>query len=146
MASVLVVFFVVTSSTKPLQAVVGRIRDMAEGEGDLTQRLDENRQDEIGELARWFNTFLEKLEGIIAQVAGNTLGVGSASEELTAVSQQMSATAEETATQSNVVSAAAEQVTHNLESVATATEEMSSSIKEIARNANEAAQGGYRCR
>lgn len=131
LASVLVVFFVVTSSTKPLQAVVGRIRDMAEGEGDLTQRLDENRQDEIGELARWFNTFLEKLEGIIAQVAGNTLGVGSASEELTAVSQQMSATAEETATQSNVVSAAAEQVTHNLESVATATEEMSSALRKL---------------
>jgi methyl-accepting chemotaxis protein len=140
LVAVLVVFFVVTSATKPLQAVVSRIKDIAEGEGDLTQRLDQDRRDEIGELARWFNTFLEKLEGIIARVAGNTLGVGSAAEELTAVSQQMSSTAEETATQSNVVSAAAEQVTHNLQTVATATEEMSSSIKEIARNANEAAR------
>jgi methyl-accepting chemotaxis protein len=140
LVAVLVVFFVVTSATKPLQAVVGRIKDIAEGEGDLTQRLDQDRRDEIGELARWFNTFLEKLEGIIARVAANTLGIGSAAEELTAVSQQMSATAEETATQSNVVSAAAEQVTHNLQTVETATEEMSSSIKEIARNANEAAR------
>jgi methyl-accepting chemotaxis protein len=140
LVAVLVVFFVVTSATRPLQAVVGRIKDIAEGEGDLTQRLDQDRRDEIGELARWFNTFLEKLEGIIARVAGNTLGVGGAAEELTVVSQQMSATAEETATQSNVVSAAAEQVTHNLQTVATATEEMSSSIKEIARNANEAAR------
>ncbi len=140
LVAVLVVFFVVTSATQPLQAVVGRIKDIAEGEGDLTQRLDQDRQDEIGELAGWFNTFLEKLEGIIARVAGNTLGVGSAAEELTAVSQQMSATAEETATQSNVVSAAAEQVTQNLQTVATATEEMSSSIKEIARNANDAAR------
>jgi methyl-accepting chemotaxis protein len=140
LVAVLVVFFVVTSATKPLQAVVGRIKDIAEGEGDLTQRLDQDRGDEIGELAIWFNTFLGKLEGIIAHVAGNTLGVGSAAEELTAVSQQMSSTAEETATQSNVVSAAAEQVTQNLQTVATATEEMSSSIKEIARNANEAAR------
>jgi len=58
LVAVLVVFFVVTSATKPLQAVVGRIKDIAEGEGDLTQRLDQDRQDEIGEVARWFNTFL----------------------------------------------------------------------------------------
>ena len=140
LVAVLVVFFVVSSATKPLQDVVRRIKDIAEGEGDLTQRLDRNRLDEIGELARWFNTFLEKLEGIVARLARNTLGVGSAAEQLTAVSQQMSATAEETATQSNVVSAAAEEVTQNLQTVATATEEMTSSIKEIARNANEAAR------
>jgi len=52
LVAVLVVFFVVTSATKPLRAVVGRIKDIAEGEGDLTQRLDQDRQDEIGEVAR----------------------------------------------------------------------------------------------
>ena len=140
LAAVLVVFFVVTSVTRPLQVVAGRLKDIAQGEGDLTQRLEQDRGDEIGELARWFNTFVEKLEVIIAQVAGNTQGVGSASEELTSVSHQMSANAEETSAQANVVSAASEQVTRHLETVATATEEMTASIKEIAKNAQEAAR------
>src|SRR3546814_3430892 len=42
------------------------LKDIASGEGDLTRRLDYARQDELGELAGWFNRFLDKLQPIIA--------------------------------------------------------------------------------
>ncbi|MFA6547036.1 MAG: methyl-accepting chemotaxis protein, partial [Limisphaerales bacterium] len=69
-----------------------------------------------------------------AQVLAN------ASQELSAVSGQVSSTAEETATQGRVVADSATQVSRNIQTVATATEEMTSSISEIARNAGEASK------
>ena len=52
----------------PIRAVVARLKDIATGEGDLTQRIEIHRQDEIGELAKWFNSFLNKLQSTISQV------------------------------------------------------------------------------
>jgi methyl-accepting chemotaxis protein len=80
------------------------------------------------------------LQRVLSQVNDNALALGSASEELTAINQQLAGNSEETSTQANVVSAAAEEVSRNVQTVATGTEEMSASIKEIAKNANEAAK------
>ena len=82
----------------------------------------------------------ENLQRVLSQVNDNALALGSASEELTAINQQLAGNSEETSTQANVVSAAAEEVSRNVQTVATGTEEMSASIKEIAKNANEAAK------
>jgi methyl-accepting chemotaxis protein len=126
--------------TKPLQQTVETLKDIAEGEGDLTARLAESSKDEVGEVCIWFNTFVAKLEGIISSIGRNTQSLAGSSEELAAVSQQMGSNAEETSAQAGVVSAASEQVSKNVQTVATASEEMSASIKEIAKNAGEAAR------
>ena len=44
-------------------------RDIAEGEGDLTKRVPVEGKDEIAELGKWFNVFIEKLQGMIGKVA-----------------------------------------------------------------------------
>ncbi len=80
---------------------------------------------------------LKKTLDIVMQ---NSQALSSASEELSATSQQMVGNAEETATQASVVSAAAEQVSKNVQTVASGTNEMSASIREIAKNAQEAAK------
>ena len=85
-------------------------------------------------------TMRRNLTGLISETAQNAAALGSSSEELTAVSQQMAGNAEETATQANVVSAASEQVSKNVASVAAAAEEMQFSIREISKNANESAR------
>ena len=125
--------------TGPLEATVVVLRNIAEGEGDLTRRVNQNTGDELGEMGKWVNTFIVKLEGLIARVARSTQGVAGSSENLFSVSHQMGLGAEETAVQANVVAAAAEQVTRNLQTVAAATEEMTASIGEIAKNATAAA-------
>jgi methyl-accepting chemotaxis protein len=128
-----------TSITRAMSATVGVLRDIAEGEGDLTQRVNQNSGDELGEMGRWFNTFMVKLEGMIVQVAKSTEGVTGSSERLFAVSHQMGKGADETSAQANIVAAASDQVTRNLQTVAAATEEMTASIGEISKNASAAA-------
>jgi len=125
---------------RPLHAVVSQLKDMSQGEGDLTQRLVVRSQDEIGELAHWFNVFVEKIQHTVRAIGDNIQLLAGASEELTEISQQMSSNSEETSAQANVVSAASEQVSKNVQTVAAATEEMSASIKEIAKNTSEAAR------
>ena len=128
------------SITQPLKETVLALEDIAQGEGDLTRRVGEAGNDELGELGRSFNTFIGKLEHLIAQIADSTQGVAGSSEQLFAVSRQMGSNAEETSAQASVVATAAEQVTVSLNAVATATEEMTASIREIAKNAGDAAE------
>jgi len=86
------------------------------------------------------NTMIGDLQKSIGAIGQNAEHLSAASEELSAISQQMASNAEETATQTHVVSAASEQVSKNLSVVATSSEEMLASIREIAKSANEAAR------
>jgi len=119
---------------------MNEVLQQAEATGDLTFRLRSQREDEIGELAHWFNLFIEKLESMVRSIGNNAQLLGNSSAELEAVSQQMSSRSEETVTQANRVSAASEQVSKNVRTVAVGAEEMSASIKEIAKNTSEAAR------
>lgn len=120
--------------------LTGRIQDIAQGEGDLTKRIEITSNDEVGESARWFNLFVERLHGIISQLAVTSERVAQASNEVLATSQNISANSEETSSQATVVASAGEQVSTNVGAVAAATQEMLVSIREIAKNSSEAAQ------
>ncbi len=124
-----VVFGVIISRscTKPLTRMLQMLRDIASGEGDLTKRLEFSGKDEISEVAMAFNSFVEKLHGIIYKVAQNSTQVASAAIQLSATSQQMATGSEEMATQTHTV--------------ATAGEEMAATSGDIARNCLMAAQG-----
>ncbi|HUJ79838.1 MAG TPA: methyl-accepting chemotaxis protein [Nitrospiria bacterium] len=137
---VLFSFYFVRVIITPLKQVTAAMQDIAQGEGDLTRRIKVASSDEIGELARLFNTFTEKIRGAISQVAESTQHLVTASDGLSASSREMSANSEETAAQANVVAAAAEQINKNMQTVSASSEEMAASIKEIAKNAGEAAR------
>jgi methyl-accepting chemotaxis protein len=117
---------IANSITKPVNKVVEMIKDVAQGEGDLTKRLEVSSKDEIGELATWFNTFIEKLHDIISQVAANTEQLASAANEISSSAEQLSAGAKEQTNQSSQVSAAIE--------------EMTATIVESSKNTGEAAE------
>src|SRR5262249_20564162 len=125
-----------------LQSKVDEILEVvnAAAEGDLTREVTVRGNDALGQMGQGLAKFFTDLRHSIGGIAENAQTLASSSEELSAVSTQMTANAEETASQSNVVSAASEQVSKNVQTVATGIEEMGASIKEIAKNANEAAQ------
>jgi methyl-accepting chemotaxis protein len=141
------------SITRPINNTVRMLRDLAQGEGDLRQRLEVNTKDEIGELAQLFNTFVGKIQLAIKNIAGNAKTLAGASTELSATATQLAGGAEETTNQSatvasaaeemaanmNNMAAASEQMTTNIKTVASATEQMTASITEIAKNAEQAA-------
>lgn len=152
-AIVLVVGYVIAMQiVRPLRRTSDMLKDIAEGEGDLTRSLDDNRKDELGELAHWFNSFVGKLRGLIGSVADNARTLTSASTQLSATATQLNSGAEETTRQASTVAsaseemsvnmtsmaAATEQMTTNVKSVAAATEQMTATVAEIARNAEQA--------
>jgi methyl-accepting chemotaxis protein len=71
--------------------IVERIKDVAQGEGDLTKRIEVTSDDEVAELAKWFNSFMDKLHQMISQLAENTRALTTASEEIAKSSQEQSA-------------------------------------------------------
>jgi len=112
----------------------------AAAQGDLTQEVNVNGNDAIGQMGRGLKQFFTNLRQSITKIGENALALGSSSEQLTSISQQMAGNAGETSSQANVVAAASEEVSKNVETVATGTEQMSASIKEIAGNASQAAR------
>ncbi len=137
--------------TKPLSKVVDTMKDIAEGEGDLTAKIHVSSKDEIGELGKWFNLFIKKLNGIILELVSNTQMLDVSSNELSEISELMVTDAGQVSSQANTVAAAAEQMSANMNSVkeamelastnvnqvAAATEEMTTTINEIAANTGE---------
>lgn len=146
------VYFAAKSITRPINQAVESLKDIAEGEGDLTKRLPVNSKDEVGEMAVWFNTFIEKLQGIITNIAGDTTALEGSARTLASISQNLSNGAQETSNLSESVATSAEEMSGNLNSVAagmeesttnttmvaSAAEEMSATIAEIAKNSETA--------
>jgi len=130
----------VRSVSKSLKSMISMVKDLAEGEGDLTKRLEIASHDELGELAKWFNIFLDEIHRIISHVAGTAEKVAVASGELNTTSRQITASSEETSARADVVTNAIQAVSQNLQTVAVGAGEMETSIKEIAKNATEAAK------
>ncbi len=108
-----------------LQQMVDRIEDMAQGEGDLTKRIDVSSHDEVAELAKWFNTFMDKLQDILCKVASNTESLAAAGEQISATAQQQAQGTELQRDQTN--------------QVATAMQEMASTVQQVSENSNNAA-------
>lgn len=64
-------FFSSRIVSRPINETVNRIKDIAQGEGDLTMRLPVNSNDEIGALANWLNIFMERLQGIVSHISSS---------------------------------------------------------------------------
>jgi methyl-accepting chemotaxis protein len=136
-------FTLVRAISLSLRRLTQMIQDIAEGEGDVTKRLEVTvgfRNDELGEVSRLFNLFMDKLQEILRGVAAHTQKLATASQQLLDAGEQITINSGETATQSNSASRATQQVTQNLQSLSTGAGEMTLTIQSIAANANEAAK------
>jgi len=140
--------FISSSIVNPIKRTTDMLKDIAEGEGDLTKRLVPQGKDEIAELCNWFNTFVTKIQDVVVKITGSTETLTSASEELSATSTQIATSAKETSIQTTAVAAASEQasanlkhissaseqVSHSISTIAAAIEEMSASLRDVAQN------------
>lgn len=117
-------FFIIQGILTPLKATNTMLKDIAEGDGDLTVRIPVNTKDEIGELGNNFNAFVEKLQNIISEIAGATSQLATSAEEMAAVTEQ--------------TSAGVANQKQETELVATAITEMNSTVLEVANNAENA--------
>lgn len=120
-----------------LKTITSGLKDIAEGEGDLTKRLTDKYGDEIGELCNWFNTFVLKIQTIITDVARGAQNLDQASTKLASLSGNMKEDADQTSKKADNVSVSSEQMSNNMNSVAAAMEEASTNINMVASAAEE---------
>ncbi|MDD2034748.1 methyl-accepting chemotaxis protein [Pseudomonas sp. N-137] len=122
----LVIWLVAHGIARPLKQMVAMLDDIAQGEGDLTRRLVSDRADELGAIAKGFNTFLSKLQGMITQVVTSVQSVSDSSEHTADIAIR---------TNQGVHKQMVE-----IDQVATAVHEMTATAQDVARNATQAAQ------
>lgn len=111
--------------TRPLLRVAHMLDAIVEGDGDLTQRLPNDRHDELGHLARGFNRFLDKLQPIIRDIQQASLDTRNTADTSARVARE--------------VSAGMHTQYREVELAATALHEMSTSAQEVARHSHQAA-------
>ena len=121
----------------PMHMITEGLRDAAEGEGDLTKRLNSSRIDEIGLLAGWFDSFVERLNNIIVEINGNSETVTSSALEALAASENMHEEAINLSEKTNGLALASEEMNANMSSVAAASEEASTNISMVVGTATE---------
>lgn len=121
---------------KPIQDMIVRFREIAQGDGDLRTTLDESRSDELGELAHWFNLFVHDLGRTIAGVKGASLQVVDASNLIADGSLKVSNNLEEQMNQVRQISAASEELTHSAIEVANRANQTLSAAGEAGNHAN----------
>jgi methyl-accepting chemotaxis protein len=110
--------------TRPVGAIIPIFREMAAGGGDLTRRLAGHGEDEVGDLARHFNGFMDKLHQVIVQVRRTATHVAGGAHRLSAASGDLSAGVQEQAS--------------SLEETAASLEEITGTVKQTADRAQQA--------
>jgi methyl-accepting chemotaxis protein len=110
---------------RPLSAIKANLDDIAAGEGDLTRRLPVTGDDELGQLAHSFNLFVDKIHGLVRQIAEMTT--------------QLTGLVVDVADQAQRSEGAMERQRRETDQVATAINEMSSAAHEVAKSAQGAA-------
>ena len=121
--SLLIGVIVGRTVTKPLKGVSDMMQEIADGEGDLRQRLPEDGSDELSELGRRFNAFVVKIQNTMREVGATTDQLASAAEELSRVANETRASVQEQGSETD--------------QIASAINEMAATIQQISGNANE---------
>ncbi len=126
---VVAAYFIAMSIARPIADITGVATKVADG--DFTIQTEMNREDEIGQLAKAFNTMNTNLSDLIKKSVETALGVREGSESLTSAAESTSASLEEVAATTN-------QFASNSEELSNSSQEMTN----IAREASESAAGG----
>ncbi|PKH09041.1 methyl-accepting chemotaxis protein [Moritella sp. Urea-trap-13] len=127
--TIVIMLWVARRVSQPINVMVDTLRDIADGEGDLTRRLDITGKDEIAQLGEAFNRFVSKLHSIITDVSSATHQISNAASSLNLQTQQT-----------------AEQLTiHNNETdqIVTAVTEMSATANDVAQNVTQVADATH---
>jgi methyl-accepting chemotaxis protein len=126
-------YFLARTISNPINDVVDRAKDLAEGEADLTRRITLNRRDELGELGGHFNRFIERIQETINKVKTNADTVSSSSLQISSSTEELAATVEEQSTQSQSVSTSVEELAATSTDISKSIEATHTTAEESAR-------------
>jgi methyl-accepting chemotaxis protein len=141
-------FWIYAAITKPIVKTTSMLRDIADGDGDLSRRLEITSKDEIGEMGLYFNRFVKKLQEMISkltshsgvlvnsveQLLSSSVTMASTSKEMSSQTRSIAAATEEASTNIKVITSSADGMSNAVNSIATAIEEMTVSLLEVSKS------------
>lgn len=123
--SILIILLAASKMVKPIKKMADNLNDIAQGEGDLTKRLDVSGHDEIAQLGLSFNLFVDKLNNTIGDISSATGEINNAGAKMHE--------------QSNHIASQLQSHNNETDQVVSAITEMSSTANEVANNTNQVA-------
>jgi len=129
-------FLFTRAFVRPLQEMNRQLRDIAEGEGDLTKQLQINSRDEAGELAQSFNKMLTSLKSLMQQIAQTSQQVDLSSDTLTSQSEQSAEMTRALASTLQDLAQGSKTTLHTTAESLTAMQEMAIGIQQVAETAS----------
>ncbi|WP_371362831.1 hypothetical protein SRRS_38830 [Sporomusa rhizae] len=131
-------FVIVRKVIQPIHQLSASFAQVATGEGDLTVRLDDTRQDEIGEVTKYFNLFIGNVQKIIRVSQETAEQVAHLAEMLAKASDESSRAVEHVANTVQEVAAGANKQNEDMNRLATNTENVAAGMKKMVEHAKEA--------
>ena len=122
-----IIFFLIGLLIKPLKTVKSSIETIASGNADLTQRIPEATNDEIGDVVKGFNAFVEKLQGIVTNLQSSKTNLITVDSDLQASTQDTSASITE-------IIANIESLNNQIISQASSVQETAGAVNQISSN------------
>lgn len=128
------------SIARPIAQLSERLRDIAQGEADLTRRVDEGRRDELGEMAQYFNMFVKRIQSTLLEVASATDQVAATATQIAASSGEMARGMQEQSGQVGHIRVAVQEMTGSVAEVASKTAEAASRASASGQSAQHGGQ------
>jgi methyl-accepting chemotaxis protein len=124
--------FLARTVSGPIRETVRMLRDIAEGEGDLTKRLDVSGSNEISEMSHYFNQFITKIQEMVSHLTTTFKTVTQSSNAFLTLSGNIAASSGEMASNTNSVVNSTRHASEKINSITTAAQEMSDSANIVA--------------
>ena len=125
----IIVFFAMQMTLKPVVTVADTLKDIAEGEGDLTRTVDINTKDEVGDLAKYFNQTLGKIKSLIINVKNQA-------DSLARVGSDLSSDMTETAAAMHEISANIQNIKNRMLNQSASVSQTNATMENITGNIN----------
>lgn len=116
---------------RPTDKLISKMREMAEGAGDLTTRIDVESNDEVGQLASTINTVISKLHDLVAEVKASSLDLLTTTSQIASTAHQQESTVQTFGASSSEIAAAVRQISAT-------SQELLSTMNKVTTNAEQA--------
>ncbi|MCL1929188.1 MAG: methyl-accepting chemotaxis protein [Treponema sp.] len=128
-AAAVITYFILHNVTKPIVYVTDTLRDISEGEGDLTRQITTSSNDEIGDLSRYFNKTLEKIKNLV-------LGIKNEAGMLSDIGNDLAGNMNETAAAVNEITTNIQNIKYRILSQSASVTETHATMKQVVVNIN----------
>lgn len=140
---VILIVGIIRSITTPLRQVADALKNIASGDGDLTQTLSYRGNDEVGELSSSFNTFTEKLRSVIVELQHTAKTLQQSSSELDKAAHDSLDSSERQLQETEVIATSMNEVTYSVQEVAKNAEQAASEVSSASQQAMAGQQSIY---